>query len=136
MRALSITVLFALSLLASGGASAASLTAANTAFDQKNYSRAFELYEPPARTGDVSAQSAIGSMYYFGDGVEKNWTRAYMWFSLAAQSASATGIVAGTNRDVMGGRMISADIKLAKSLAEQCLASNYRQCGSIRYAGR
>ena len=134
MRALS--VLFALSLLASGNASAEGLTAANTAFDQKNYARAFELYEPLARTGDVSAQSTIGSMYYFGNGVEKNWTRAYMWFSLAAQSASATGVVARTNRDVMGGLMVSADIKLAQSLADQCLASRYHQCGPILFAGR
>ena len=136
MRALSITLLVAFSFFAIGSAGAAGLTSANTAFDQKNYSRAFELYEPLARAGDVSAQSAIGSMYYFGNGVEKNWTRAYMWFSLAAQSSTATGIVARTNRNVMSGLMVPADIKLAESMADQCLASNYQQCGLMVYAAR
>lgn len=136
MRALSVTLLVALSMVAHGTASAAGVTAANTAFDQKNYSRAIELYEPLARTGDVSAQSAIGSMYYFGNGVEKNWTRAYMWFSLAAQSSTATGIVARTNRDVISRLMARSNIKLAESMADECLASRYQQCGLTRYARR
>jgi len=136
MRTISVTLLVAFSFLAMESASAESLTAANAAFDQKDYSRAFELYEPLAGTGDVSAQSAIGSMYYFGNGVEKNWSRAFMWFSLAAKSSSATGIVASANRGVMRRAMVPADIKLAESMADICLASRYEQCGLIRFAVR
>jgi len=118
-----------ISLLAIRGAHADDLTRANSAFDRREYSRAFELYEPLATSGNASAESAIGSMYYFGNGVGKNWARAYMWFSLAARSTSAIATVARTNRDVIARRMASGDIDLAQFMTDQCLTSHYQNCG-------
>lgn len=136
MRASILSLVAGLSLLAVGRASADDLSVANAAFDHKDYGKAFELYSPLARAGDAQAQSAIGSLYFFGNGVQKNAARAYMWFGLAAQSATPVAIVAKTNRDLMRAQMGAGEIKDAEAMAAACLASHYEQCGLVLYAAR
>ena len=136
MRPFIFAVLAGFTLLATGGAKADDLARADLAFDNKNYAKAFELYEPLARQGVVQAQSALGSLYYFGNGVEKDWVRADMWFRLAGQKPSATAIVADTNRAVLERLMSSTDVRLSRTLADDCLASNYEHCELASYAQR
>ncbi len=136
MRAIAFTFLTGFTFLAIGSARADDLTTANAAFDKMDYAKALELYEPLARTGSASAQSAIGSMYFFGNGVVKNWSRAYMWFSLASRSQTAVAVVARTNRDIVVRLMAPQDVKLADAMADECVATHYDHCGLVRYAAR
>jgi len=136
MRATLFAVLAGLSLAAGGAARADDLAAANAAFDAKDYAKAFELYSPLARDGDAAAQSAIGSLYFFGNGVGKNASRAYMWFALASRSAAPVATVARTNRDVARAQLAASEIKDADAMADACLQSHFAQCGLALYAAR
>jgi len=42
-----------------------------------------------AKTGSVSAQKMLGSMYYLGDGAPKDLKKAYAWYKLAANQGDA-----------------------------------------------
>jgi TPR repeat protein len=136
MRATILAVLAGVAFAAAGSARADDLTAANAAFDQKDYAKAFELYSPLARAGDAAAQSAIGSLYFFGNGVQKNPARAYMWFDLAAQSPAPVATVAKTNRELVRAQLAASELKDADAMADTCLKSHYEQCGLAFYAAR
>ena len=41
-----------------------------------------------ANAGDVDAQMALGSCYYYGIGVQKDYNEAYKWFSEAAKKGN------------------------------------------------
>jgi TPR repeat protein len=129
-------VLAALFTLATAPAQAGALSDANAAFDHKDYAKAFALYQPLAKAGEPAAQSAIGSLYFFGNGVARNPSRAYMWFDLAARSSSPIATVAMTNRDIVRRQMAASDIKDADTMAAHCLASRYEECGLTFYAAR
>ena len=49
-----------------------------------NYSELLEAVRDPAEQGDTDAQSLLGSLYYFGDGVTQDFGEALKWFRLAA----------------------------------------------------
>lgn len=115
---------------------AGDLSDANAAFDHKDYAKALQLYQPLAKAGEPAAQSAIGSMYFFGNGVARNPRRAYMWFALAARSSSPIATVAMTNRDIVRRQLAASDVKDADAMADQCIASHYEQCGLTFYAAR
>ena len=126
-----IVLLGAISLAAANVAHADSLVAANTAFDRRDYGTAFRLYEPFAERGDHAAQSALGFMYFFGDGVQKDTVRAYAMFSLAAQGAGGIANVAETNRKIVGKTMSPTEISLAEATVRQCLAADARACAGF-----
>ena len=136
MRAVTISILAGVVLLVASGVKADELASANAAFDKHDYARAFELYEPLARTGNAPAQSAIGSMYFFGNGVAKDWVRAYLWFRLAAQTSTATAIVAETNRQILARQMTAMEVRAAAAMADECRESRYAHCGLTRFAER
>ena len=136
MRQAIRTIAAVLALIASGSARANDLSTANTAFDHADYAKAFDLYQPLARAGDPSAQSAMGALYYFGNGVQKNLARAYMWFSVAAQSAAPVATVAKTNRDLVREQLAPGDIEKADALADACIRSRFEECGVSLFAAR
>jgi len=122
--------------LVSTAAYASDLADANAAFDHKDYARAFVLYQPLAKAGAAEAQSAIGAMYFFGNGVQRNPSRAYMWFALAARLPSPVATVAATNRDIVRRAMAASDIRDADAMTAACLNSGYEQCGLTQFAAR
>lgn len=117
------------SLLAAGTARADDLATANATFDKKDYRTAIQLYKPLAEQGNTSAESVLGSMYFYGHGVEKDAVRAYMWFSLASEGVGAVADVAKTNRAVVGKILKSTELSLAENLARQCLDTKFKRCG-------
>jgi len=129
-------LLAALSVLVITPAFASDLTDANAAFDHKDYAKAFALYQPLAKAGTAEAQSAIGAMYFFGNGIAKNPSRAYMWFDLAARAPSPIATVAETNREIVRRQMAVSEIRDADAMAAQCLNSRYEQCGLAQFAAR
>ena len=59
------------------------------AYQQKNYPQALQTWLPLAEDGHVLAQTLIGSMYAYGEGIEQNDQEAFKWLSRAANSNSA-----------------------------------------------
>ncbi|MBR4824785.1 MAG: sel1 repeat family protein [Spirochaetaceae bacterium] len=51
---------------------------------EKNYAEAFKCYEKAAELADADAQWYLGSMYYFGEGVNQDYKRAFEWCKKAA----------------------------------------------------
>jgi TPR repeat protein len=57
-------------------------------FQVQNYRQAFIRLMPFARAGKPEAQYAIGYMYYYGQGVTENRTKAWYWITSAAKAGS------------------------------------------------
>ena len=53
--------------------------------EELNYERAAELYKLSADQGNSDAQNAMGSMYYYGDGVEKDYKKSVAFYKLAVK---------------------------------------------------
>ncbi len=57
-----------------------------------------DLLESAAEQGQPSAQSTLGSIYYFAIGVKRNYRKARQWFEASAAQENAVGL---TNLGVM-----------------------------------
>jgi TPR repeat protein len=60
------------------------------AFNEGNYARAQQAWDPLARTGDARAQTGLGFMYYSGRGVPRDSVRAAEFFKRAAEQGEPT----------------------------------------------
>ncbi|MGB6300323.1 MAG: tetratricopeptide repeat protein [Rivularia sp. (in: cyanobacteria)] len=60
------------------------LSAGLTAFEAKDYVKAFELLKPLAEQGNAEAQCIIGSIYDLGLGLESNALEAVKWYKKSA----------------------------------------------------
>ncbi len=61
---------------------------ARAAYDRKDYQTALKLWLPLANRGQMSAQFAIGEMYFNGTGVKQNYATALKWLRKAADQGS------------------------------------------------
>jgi TPR repeat protein len=64
-------------------------------------------------------------MYYNGQGVVQDYTRAHMWFNLAAVKGYSVGV---KNRDMIAKQMTQQQIAEAQKLARECQARNFKNC--------
>ncbi len=55
------------------------------AYERGDYHTAMKEWRPLAEQGLAAAQNNLGAMYINGEGVRRNYVRAYMWLSLAAK---------------------------------------------------
>jgi hypothetical protein len=78
-------------LLTAGVSQAGRFEEGAGAFYTKDYRAAFAHWMPLAENGDATCQVLIGSMYAFGQGVEKNDEAAASWFRRAAEQGSGQG---------------------------------------------
>ena len=95
---------------------------ASDAFQRGDFATALRLYRPLAERGDAKAQYVLGRMYAKGQGVQKDYALAYMWFNLAAaQSApNETGSeAAGVSRDELEKLMPPDQIAEAQRLGRE-----------------
>jgi len=118
-------LIVAAQILGSAGALAGPWEDGMAAYNRGDYVPAIRLFRPLAEQGNPKAQSVLGVMYRKGDGVTRNPSRAFMWFSLAAKRGDAKAKV--DLRDVSQA-MTSAEISTARAMAQACEASNYRAC--------
>src|SRR6266704_1911402 len=51
----------------------------------QDYATALQEWRPLAEQGDPRAQSMLGVMYHFGQGVPRDYTEAAQWFRKAAE---------------------------------------------------
>ena len=63
-------------------------------FAVKNYALSFNHLLPLAEKGDKNAQYALGYLYYYGYGVDRNETLAMSWISKAAKQGLVQAIEA------------------------------------------
>ena len=54
-----------------------------------DYSTALQEWKPLADQGDASAQTNLGVMYKFGQGVLQDYAEAVRWYRLAADQGDA-----------------------------------------------
>jgi len=59
------------------------------AYTAKNYKLAMARLTPFAESGDAKAQSYLGNMYEYGDGVQRDYREALRWFLMAAEQGDA-----------------------------------------------
>jgi TPR repeat protein len=78
-----------------------------------------------ATKGYADAQSNLGEMYYNGQGVVQDYTRAHMWWNLAAVKGDSNAV---ENRDIVAKRMTTQQIAEAQKLARECQARNFKNC--------
>jgi len=64
-------------------------------------------------------------MYFNGEGVFQDYTRAHMWLNIAASQGQENAV---RNRDIAAERMTPAQIEKAQDMARECVANEYRGC--------
>lgn len=85
---------------------------------ETDYARALKCYESAAAQNNALAQFELGNMYYAGMGLkQKDLSRAYMWFSLAADEglAEAQERVAAMERELESDELGQGQIALARA---------------------
>ena len=88
--------------------------------------KAVEWYRLAAEQGHVKAQNNIGNMYYYGAGVFQDNVRAYMWYDIATANGNKRS---AKWRGETAEKMTSADISRAQNMAQECMNSDYKNCG-------
>ena len=64
----------------------------------------------------AGAQSNLGVMYEYGQGVPQDYIRAHMWYNIAASSGDKN---ASKNRDILAKRMTLSQLETAQKLARE-----------------
>ena len=116
---------FAVGLLLAGPLAAQDFDKGRDAFKAGDYATALQELRPLAVQGNAEAQTMLGAMYKYGDGVIKNVVLAHMWYNIANANGNR---VASTLRSLIEERMTLEQIGEAQVLALVCLASNYQDC--------
>lgn len=60
-------------------------------FDNGDYVQAFKIFSDLAQRGDISACNYLGTHYYLGLGVERDFKQAVRWFEAAALAEDPQG---------------------------------------------
>ena len=89
MKYLSLKVCLLIVALFGGVAVAADFDKGMNAYDSGDFKAALAEWVPLAEQGDADAQSLLGDMYIDGEGVLKNYKKAFKWFTLAAEQGHA-----------------------------------------------
>lgn len=92
----------------------------------QDYLEAIRLYLQSLENGTTIALADLGLIYADGLGVEQNYVIAHMWLNLAT---AAGWEEMRLSRNALESRMTPAQITEAQSLARECLAQNYKNCG-------
>ena len=82
-------------------------------------------YRLAAKQYNTTAQNNMGLLYVKGQGVIRDFVRAYMWWNIAASSGNKNSAI---NRDKVAGMMTPARIEDAEKLARECVRKKYKGC--------
>jgi TPR repeat protein len=63
--------------------------AGEDAYLREDFERAFEEWQPLAKSGNAEAQNMLGYMYRYGQGVPQDFEQARQWYRLAADQGDA-----------------------------------------------
>ena len=91
------------------------------AYQRGDYATALREWRPLAEQGYAEAQFFLGVMYSEGEGVPQDYSKAHMWFNLAASryppGEDRDRVV--NNRDIVAKMMTPAQISEAQKLARE-----------------
>ena len=87
---------------------------AEQAYENKNYSVAFQKFNKVASAGNVLAQYQLGNMYYYGNGIPKDYGEAKRWYKLAAMQGHGSA---------------QASVQMVEGMEAMCARQNFRFCG-------
>ena len=85
-----------------------------------------EKYQSIAEDGNAGAQNNLGIIYSLGNNVSQDLVTAYMWFNLASRQGNS---YASKNKENLAMIISPSKITEASKMAEECLLSEYKQCG-------
>jgi TPR repeat protein len=125
MRKIFTVLLAVVSIGTSGSVLAQNYLQARQAYIDRDYATALRELRFLAERGHHPAQTDIGIMYEFGQGVIKDKVYAYMWWNIAATNGSRES---GRYRDEIEQRMTAAEIARAQELARECVKKQYKDC--------
>jgi len=91
------------------------------AYERGDYATALKEWRPLAEQGIARAQSNLGSMYEYGEGVPQDDVQAHMWLNLAAEQGHED---ARTVRDGLAEKMTPAQLADAQWLAREWKATS------------
>lgn len=88
------------------------------AYMSGDYRRALEYIRPLAKQGHSKAQSALAWMYETGRGVDRDYEKALIWFTVAIEYGSRT---APRNLYTVEKRLNKSELKKARKIAQGCI---------------
>lgn len=71
--------------------SATGFNEADRLYENKQFSQAFQAYKNLAAIGDTFSQYQLGMMYFYGEGVEVDYTKAAAWMLVSEHNAPNQG---------------------------------------------
>ena len=83
-----------------------------------DYRLALKYIRPLAKQGHSKAQSALAWMYETGRGVDRDYEKALIWFTVAIEYGSRT---APRNLYTVEKRLNKSELKKARKIAEGCI---------------
>lgn len=92
----------------------------------QDFKAALKWNRKAAEQGDADAQYNLGSMYEFGEGVTQDKVLAHMWYNIDTANGDE---LSAKKRDKLAKKMFQEAIEKAQTLARQCMASGYQNCG-------
>src|SRR5436305_2011415 len=75
-------------LSSNGAAPPPSFHEGHAAYRDGDFEKAQRLLQPLAEQGDAAAQTALGAMYYFGEGVPQDHAISARWTRVAAETSN------------------------------------------------
>jgi TPR repeat protein len=69
------------------------LATAEAAAKSSDFMTAYSIWTPLAQQGNAVAQNHLGIMYYYGEGVQQDYTKAFEWQMKAAEQGNAAGML-------------------------------------------
>jgi len=106
--------------------SALLLQRADSLYRMGNFKQAVEVYQKAAETGNAEAQFDIGYAYYTGEGTERDYTTAAMWFKRSAKQKFAKALY-NLAYCYMNGRGVPRDYDKAYNLLLESAETNYKR---------
>ena len=99
---------------------------ADSLYRMGNFKQAVEVYQKAAETGNAEAQFDIGYAYYTGEGTERDYTTAAMWFKRSAKQKFAKALY-NLAYCYMNGRGVPRDYDKAYNLLLESAETNYKR---------
>ena len=93
-------------------------TIGSRAYMSGNYRLALKYIRPLAKQVHSKAQSALAWMYETGRGVDRDYEKALIWFTVAIEYGSRT---APRNLYTVEKRLNKSDLEKARKIAEGCI---------------
>jgi TPR repeat protein len=94
---------------------------------RKDNLAAFKYYKLAAEQGNIEAQQEIGLLYRMGWGVQKDYVRAYMWYTIGYGNSTKGRF----HLKSLTSKMTPIQIEKAQEISAKCIKRNFKNCDYI-----